>query len=246
MIADLLSRYHCITLAGSGGKTSLLYALVRECKGKTLASTTTKMYVPGNPEKKVFDIVEQCDTLPEGSSYPQNCRLFAWNSVIGNSASMKVIGFSRKEFANIRGWDNIIIEADGARGLPLKAQGTEEPVIPENADLCLYVIGGDALFRPYSRQNVFRPELFEHITGIRHNQVFSDKHLLRLVMAEHGIMRNIPRNLPVILVINKADLMVPEIDKKLLRSTLEEAQSRLLAVWFTSCSGAPDYSITTY
>ena len=54
-----------------------------------------------------------------------------------------------------------LIEADGARRLPLKAPATHEPVIPEGASLVVAVAGIDGAGRPVSE--VHRPELYARL-----------------------------------------------------------------------------------
>ena len=59
--------------------------------------------------------------------------------------------------------DYALIEADGARELPLKAPAAHEPVIPENALLVVAVAGVDGFGKPVS--SVHRPELYAALIG---------------------------------------------------------------------------------
>ena len=56
-------------------------------------------------------------------------------------------------------WDYVLVEADGSRGLPLKAHASYEPVVPSCAGLTILVAGCSGLDRPI-REAVHRPEIF--------------------------------------------------------------------------------------
>ena len=53
----------------------------------------------------------------------------------------------------------MLVEADGSRGLPLKAHAPHEPVIPDCAGQTVLVVGSGGLGRPV-REAVHRPEIF--------------------------------------------------------------------------------------
>ena len=58
-----------------------------------------------------------------------------------------------------RDWEYVLAEADGSRGLPLKAHAPYEPVIPDCAGQTILVVGSGGLGRPV-REAVHRPEIF--------------------------------------------------------------------------------------
>ena len=55
--------------------------------------------------------------------------------------------------------DFVLVEADGAKRLPLKAHAPHEPVIPPNTRQTIYVVGADGFGRPI-RQICHRPERY--------------------------------------------------------------------------------------
>ena len=63
--------------------------------------------------------------------------------------------------------DYVLAEADGARGLPLKAHAPWEPVIPENASRVVLVLGLDGIGRPI-REVCHRPERYAVLAGGRY------------------------------------------------------------------------------
>ena len=52
----------------------------------------------------------------------------------------------------------MIAEADGSKGLPLKAHGKNEPVIPPGSKV-IYVVGADGIGKPIA-ESAHRPELY--------------------------------------------------------------------------------------
>ena len=60
--------------------------------------------------------------------------------------------------------DFVLVEADGAKRLPLKAHAPHEPVIPACARQTVYVLGVDGFGRPI-RQVCHRPERYAALCG---------------------------------------------------------------------------------
>ncbi|MHB8109310.1 MAG: selenium cofactor biosynthesis protein YqeC, partial [Syntrophorhabdaceae bacterium] len=78
----------------------------------------------------------------------------------------KLTGLDNDEIEALgRKFDVVLIEADGAKGLPLKYPANHEPVIPVFTQKVLIIAGMDALFRPFPSV-VFRHELMARQTGI--------------------------------------------------------------------------------
>ena len=87
------------------------------------------------------------------------------------------------------------MEADGSRQLPLKAHAAHEPVIPEEADRVLVLIGIDGLSRPI-REVAHRPELYANICRTDTDALVTPQMIVEVV-------RTYPRCDGI--VINKAD-----------------------------------------
>ena len=75
------------------------------------------------------------------------------------------------------------MEADGARGLPLKAHAPHEPVVPPCAGLTVLVAGCGGLERPI-REAVHRPELFCRLTGRSPEDIASPEAAAEALRAE--------------------------------------------------------------
>ena len=144
------------SVIGSGGKTSLLAALARELPG-TVALTTTTHILPfeGMPllvsptAADVRAALAESRVICVGSRDEKNGKLVMPSLGIDALASLA---------------DYVLVEADGARRLPLKAHAPWEPVIPARSNRTILVFGASGLGHPVS-EKVHRPELFCQLAG---------------------------------------------------------------------------------
>ena len=144
------------SVVGSGGKTSLLAALAHELPGTVVLTTTTHILpFPGVPLVTSADADDARTALAElrvvcvGSQAEKNGKLVTPELGIDALASLA---------------DYVLVEADGARRLPLKAHAPWEPVIPTCSSRAILVLGASGLDRPI-REKVHRPELFCELAG---------------------------------------------------------------------------------
>ena len=135
-----------ITLVGGGGKTSLMYALAREmveAGRKVITTTTTKIWVPLSGETEMLLINPDIGALKEAlkEHYHVTCvsNVNVEGKAVGVKPSMVKLWM---ENLNV---DCIVVEADGAKGKPLKAPAAHEPVIPPSTTLYIPMAGIDAL-----------------------------------------------------------------------------------------------------
>ncbi|MBQ4610895.1 MAG: putative selenium-dependent hydroxylase accessory protein YqeC [Clostridia bacterium] len=143
-------------LIGGGGKTSLMLALAGELKekGAVIICTTTRIYPPegmpvlsGASREEIAEAVREYGAVCVGEMY-------------GEKLGPPKVEVS--ELAHLA--DHVIVEADGAKGMPLKAHASHEPVIPEGARV-IYVIGADGIGKPVG-EAAHRPELYAERLGV--------------------------------------------------------------------------------
>lgn len=128
-----------IAFTGAGGKTSWIYALAQELRDngkKVVIATTTKMYRPrrwGVIDGTIEDVRQQ--VYGDGIA------------VIGTAVGTEKIGYVGDAFFTQAQAlaDIVLVEADGARRLPLKVTGQDEPVIPQGTTAICCVVGVSAL-----------------------------------------------------------------------------------------------------
>ena len=116
-------RQGVTALIGSGGKTTMLYTLAEELqrRGRVLCCTTTHILPPGHMPVLTDPTAAQ---LAQGAALPCLC---AGSSAVGGK--LGPLAVPMEELA--ARWDYVLVEADGSRGLPLKAHAPHEPVIPD-------------------------------------------------------------------------------------------------------------------
>lgn len=139
-----------IAFVGAGGKTSAIYAYANELvsKGKKVViTTTTHMQFPNK------EFLPLCKTANDVS------KRFAQNSLIqkklpvvlatdagSDSGTHKICMPNPAELNDCYALcDFLLVEADGAKRLPLKVPATHEPVIPNDCDLIVICAGLDSL-----------------------------------------------------------------------------------------------------
>ena len=156
----LLGVTQCLTaVIGSGGKTSLLYELAEELRpcGTVLLATTTHIMKP--PQYPFAETAEQ---------------LSAALAAEGVACAGSFTPEGKLTAPDFDGWqqaaDFVLVEADGAKRLPLKAHAPHEPVIPPNTRQTIYVVGADGFGRPI-RQICHRPERYAALCGAAEDDV---------------------------------------------------------------------------
>lgn len=197
-----------VAVVGSGGKTSLILALVQELTHaglRVVFTTTTKVFPPvmetvllqhplalsqmrGLLEAGIPCCVAQ-SYLPEG----------------------KLCGIHPDRVVTLaEAADVVLVEADGSRGLPVKFPADHEPVIPEIADLVVPVAGADCLNHPLGAATAHRYEAAAAFLGCAVGDPITPERLARLLWDPQATTRGRPAGARVVPVINKVD--TPELE----------------------------------
>lgn len=136
--------YPVIAVVGGGGKTSLIFRLTRELVSlgkKVIVTTTTHMaWEPKRPFAKDGALAE----------IQKNLEQFGYTLAAAyDEEKQKLSALPQEVLAGLGELcDVVLIEADGAKRLPLKVPEEWEPVIPSCADLVISVVGLDCLGKP--------------------------------------------------------------------------------------------------
>lgn len=155
---ELLSVRPGITaLVGSGGKTTAMYTLAEELRGRgtVVCCTTTRIRVP-----------RRLPVLAGGGETELAQALARYGCVcVGTPASGGKLAAPALPVERLAALaDYVLAEADGARGLPMKAHMPWEPVIPAGTGRTVLLVGASGFGRPV-REAVHRPERFCALTG---------------------------------------------------------------------------------
>ena len=162
------------SVVGSGGKTSLLAALARELPGTVVLTTTTHILPFAGVPLLVSPSADEVAAALATSrvvcvgSYGEKNKLVAPELGIDTLATLA---------------DHVLVEADGARRLPLKAHAAWEPVIPPCTARTILVLGALGLGRPVA-EKVHRPEIFCELTGCEPRDVATPELVARAANAE--------------------------------------------------------------
>lgn len=194
-----VENYRCIAVVGGGGKTSLIFYLaglfVKKGKRVVIGSSTHMGYEMKQPFAPWED----------------------WDTVINNVAryGYTMVGICDGDVRKITcppdcDWskffevcDVLLIEADGARMLPLKVPAAYEPVIPQVTDLVIGVAGLDSIGKPV-RETCHRAELVCSFLGKAPEEVIEPEDIVKICSSETAMRKDTAgRDYKVIL--NKAD-----------------------------------------
>ena len=209
---DLIKRFRLnhhsrIALVGSGGKTTLMFQLARDFGSRVICTTTTHLAVEELKSADQYLTLENLKDLP-GSESELTGNIIVITGPEGETD--RVIGPSSEILAALdklaKTWNcPIIIEADGARNLPIKAPAAHEPSIPEFANVVITVIGLSGLGKPLNGDWVHRPELYSSLVDLPLGSTLASEHLVKELISPRGGLKNIPEKARKILFINQID-----------------------------------------
>ena len=124
------------------------------------------------------------------------------------------------------------MEADGSRGLPLKAPAEHEPVLPAGTELVIAVAGMSCAGMPLATV-AHRPERYANLTGLAPDAFITPNAVARVLTHPQGQRRGVTGCWMVLL--NQAD--TPE------RLAFAHAVARLIPgeVWITALKSRPGF-----
>ena len=160
---------------GGGGKSTLLLCLGRELARKpgnrVLLCTSTHMFPPQG--------VPLACTLSEAQQLLKQEPLIA----LGAWAAQGKLTQAAPMEETLRLATHVLCEADGAKGLPLKAHASYEPVVPRETNRLIYVAGADGLGQTIA-QAAHRPQLYAALLGAAQTHVVTPQEAVQAILAE--------------------------------------------------------------
>ncbi len=208
---------------GGGGKTTLIHTLADELKAVGTVIITTTTHIKKSDVLKNI-VIDETTTLTKVSEELKHNRCIC----IGKQAEddkFTIPHLDIRELSSI--CDYILVEADGSKGLPLKAHLEHEPVVPCDSNATILVVGIDALSNKV-KDITHRAQHFCDIVSCESTDIVSDTMVASLLSFE---------NLHDIVVINKCDSfeltqkaerLSAKIDKKCIISSLLKGE------WYVS------------
>jgi probable selenium-dependent hydroxylase accessory protein YqeC len=191
--ADLIVDRQYIAFVGAGGKTSLIEYLAGETakrSKKTVITTTTKIYA-----REPYLLLTQ-NRRGDGPA----------DNPIRTGKTIEDGKLTAVTFDDIhelgKTFDTVLIEADGAKGKPLKYPAPHEPVIPPFSGMVFVIAGVDGLFGQI-KEKVFRWDMFRKIKGLTGDETISPE-LFSLFFTNEVLLKDIGSK-PCTIVLNKYD-----------------------------------------
>ncbi|RJX34836.1 MAG: putative selenium-dependent hydroxylase accessory protein YqeC [Desulfarculus sp.] len=199
-----------ISLVGAGGKTTLMEALaavLAQAGARVLCATTTRIYRPAG---RLLLAAEQ-GRLQEAvrAALTPGASLTIGAGLEEAEERQKVKGLAPEALDELCATglaDYLLVEADGAKGRPLKAPREHEPVLPSWSTVVIGVLGLGGLGRPADEQNVFALTRFCALTGARPGQKVAPAHLAALIRHPRGLFKAAPAAARRLVLLNQADL----------------------------------------
>lgn len=195
------TEHPVVSVTGAGGKTSTIRRFAQEyirSGQKVIVMTTTHLLAEEKPwfllepsEQKMRELLE---------TYSQ-----VW---VGTPAENGRMGPVSDDFLKVI-WNMelpVLIEADGARQLPLKVPGDQEPVILPQTTHLLSVYGLDGIGGSI-RDVFFRPERAAELLGRQPEDPVTVEDVARLAASDEAGRKGCPENAEYTVVLNKADTL---------------------------------------
>ena len=187
-----------ITLVGAGGKTSTIFRLGSELSSlnkKTIITTTTHMGLDDDfilvenfcDLKKVEDILNTKNLVKIGKKESD----YKVKSLDCDLLKQAI------KMANV-----VLIEGDGSKNLPLKAPKENEPVIIEETDLVIGLIGIDSLDKKI-KDICHRSKLVSKLLKKNVDQNIEIEDLVKIATSKDALKKNV--NCRYKVIINKVD-----------------------------------------
>lgn len=185
-----------ICFVGAGGKTTVMYALAKAWTSKgvrVLVTTTTHIWEPA--ENYAANLNEACKLWQQGKY-----------AVVGQKeqGTGKLIALQEEELDKyIEFAEVVLVEADGAKGLPCKVPRQGEPVILANCDTVVGLFGMDALDQPMQKI-CFRIDQACALLGVEPEHILQLEDAANLLCHEQGTRKQVGER-DFYLVLNKCE-----------------------------------------
>ncbi len=184
-------------LVGGGGKTSAMLRLVEELSahGSVIMATTTHIYPPSGIPVLLDATTHEIASALEHA--PAVC--------VGSLCADGKLGPGPVDAEALAALgDYVIVEADGAKGMPLKAPASHEPVIPPCAHRVVAVAGLDGMGCSIG-EAAFRPALYAKLLGTEEGHIVTPEDVARALCSRDGQYKHVGPHMDFCVLLNKAD-----------------------------------------
>jgi len=194
-------------IVGSGGKTTAMFQLARDFGSRVILTTTTHLDQDQLIQADRHIALEDLADLPSiERELAGDILLFTGSEIETNRVKGPDQEILLQLVALADRWEcPLLVEADGARQLPIKAPADHEPPIPDFVDTVIVVAGLSGLGKPLNDKWVHRPEIFSDLVGVPLGSEVTSQHLADALTSSRGGLKNIPDTARKLLLINQLD-----------------------------------------
>ncbi len=203
-----LARRELVSIVGAGGKSTLLFALGRElgaAGARVILTTTTRV----GDDQPAEPICWSADPATVEAALGMGNPVFVATGRIPG----KITGPSPAEvdllFARTSA-DDVLVEADGAAGMAIKAPADHEPVIPRASTTVVVVASIAAVGRPISAV-AHRPERVAALIGAHPDDLLTLEGAAAVLLHPAGGLKGVPEGARVVMVTTGATPATEEL-----------------------------------
>lgn len=205
-----------ISVVGAGGKTSTIEYLAKEygtLHKQVIVTTTTHMYRPEVWTWCREESMELVDKYLEKEDV-------LW---IGSACGNDKMSSPRYSFLEqlVKKKIPILIEADGARRLPFKVPGENEPVIFAESNFVIGILGMDALGKPL-KEVCFRSALASEYLHKSEDLPVTAEDYISIIQSPRCLNKGVTEQMKYIIILNKVDDEQREYQALEIRDTLQK------------------------
>jgi molybdenum cofactor cytidylyltransferase len=200
-----IARGDVVALIGAGGKTSTMVALgyeLAEMGWRVIATTTTRI---SDDQLSLFPHAIMLDAGSDAISaaLSKDHFVFLYDAIRDSKVHGPKPGWIPRLMDAVDS-DVILVEADGARGLPLKAPYDHEPVIPPETSLVIPVASLSAVGQPLDEKHVYNVEAVVNRYGFTVGNRIKPPWIAQVVRDDELGLRGVPENIRTIAFLNQA------------------------------------------
>lgn len=203
-----LKDHMVISFTGGGGKTSAMFSLADELAhmGKrVIVTTSTHIFCPEDREVVPADRAETVKEFLKGRKEWHSDRVGQVLVTGQTAAGGKLKGMDLREMEQLPDLaDVLLVEADGAKRLPLKIPREGEPVLLKGTHGVIGCAGLDAIGCPWE-EKCFRWELAEQVFGWQtENSLITPAQAGSILISSQGTRKG-AESMEYRILLNKAD-----------------------------------------
>lgn len=197
LINICITEKRIVCLVGGGGKTTLMYRIAKEAAKagkKVIAATTTHIM---KPSEHYASTIKEVEALWDDSQYAVIGRVDKRNPE-------KLIFPDESLYDSVNeSADLILFEADGAKRFPCKIPAAHEPVIADDCDLIIGVMGMTALGKRLS-DCCFRFDNEGDWLAVQGDDLLDESIAVKILTSEKGTRKAV-NDKDYIVVLNQCD-----------------------------------------